>query len=81
MAEEIAADYDAALFEQLRACRKILADERNVPPYVIMSDRALQEMATYFPHSRWLCCIFTASENTKSLNLEMFSTDHSHILC
>lgn len=51
MAEEIAADYDAALFEQLRACRKILADERNVPPYVIMSDRALQEMATYFPHS------------------------------
>lgn len=50
-AEQVAAAYDTALFEQLRARRKTLADANNVPPYVIMSDRALQEMATYFPHS------------------------------
>jgi ATP-dependent DNA helicase RecQ len=45
------ADYDPTLFQQLRAKRKELADADGVPPYVIFSDRALQEMATYFPHS------------------------------
>jgi ATP-dependent DNA helicase RecQ len=45
------AAYDPTLFHQLRAQRKELADTDGVPPYVIFSDRALQEMATYFPHS------------------------------
>ncbi len=45
------AAYDRQLFEQLRARRKELADTASVPPYVIFSDRSLQEMATYFPHS------------------------------
>ena len=45
------AAYDRQLFEQLRTRRKELADAANVPPYVIFSDRSLQEMATYFPHS------------------------------
>ena len=45
------AAYDRQLFEQLRTKRKELADTANVPPYVIFSDRSLQEMATYFPHS------------------------------
>ena len=45
------ARYDLGLFEQLRAKRKELADAERVPPYMIFSDRALQEMATYFPHS------------------------------
>ena len=45
------AAYDRQLFEQLRTRRKELADTANVPPYVIFSDRTLQEMATYFPHS------------------------------
>lgn len=43
--------YDTALYEQLRQKRKALADEGNVPPYIIFSDRSLVEMATYFPHS------------------------------
>ena len=45
------AGYDRQLFELLRTQRKELADAADVPPYVIFSDRALQEMATYFPHS------------------------------
>ena len=45
------AAYDHQFFEQLRTKRKELADTANVPPYVIFSDRSLQEMATYFPHS------------------------------
>jgi len=41
--------YDEELFEHLRKKRKDLADEFNVPPYVIFSDRSLTEMATKYP--------------------------------
>ena len=37
--------YDEALFEQLRALRKRLADEAGVPPYVVFGDNALLLMA------------------------------------
>ncbi|MFT4614278.1 MAG: ATP-dependent DNA helicase RecQ [Bacteroidia bacterium] len=40
---------DAVLFEALRACRKALADEQGVPPYVIFHDRSLQEMCALLP--------------------------------
>jgi ATP-dependent DNA helicase RecQ len=43
--------HDAGLFEALRGLRRELADAANVPPYVIFSDRALVEMATYFPQT------------------------------
>ncbi|WP_395344464.1 DNA helicase RecQ [Ningiella sp. W23] len=42
---------DQDLVMQLKVLRKRLADEANVPPYAIFSDRSLQEMAYYFPHS------------------------------
>jgi ATP-dependent DNA helicase RecQ len=45
------ATYEPALFEQLRALRRELADENNVPPYVVFSDRSLAEMASYLPQS------------------------------
>ncbi len=45
------ADFDAALFEQLRAKRVDLATAAQVPPYVVFSDRALVEMATFFPQT------------------------------
>ncbi len=45
----IATDYDAELFEELRALRKQLADATGVPPYVIFGNTSLQEMATYYP--------------------------------
>lgn len=41
-----------ALFERLRALRKRLADEQNVPPYVVFTDSTLQEMAAEKPANR-----------------------------
>ena len=38
------AGYNRQLFQQLRTKRKELADAASVPPYVIFSDRSLQEM-------------------------------------
>lgn len=40
---------DAKLFEWLKVLRKQLADEGNVPPYVIFSDKSLKEMAIHMP--------------------------------
>jgi len=42
---------DEALFERLRALRKTLADERDVPAYIIFSDVALRQMARSYPAS------------------------------
>jgi ATP-dependent DNA helicase RecQ len=39
------------LVARLKAERKKSADKANVPPYAIFSDRSLQEMAYYLPHS------------------------------
>jgi ATP-dependent DNA helicase RecQ len=47
----VSPDHDAALFNQLRAKRKELADAADLPPYTIFHDRTLVEMATYFPQS------------------------------
>ena len=41
-----------ALFERLRELRKRLADEANVPPYVVFSDSTLLEMAAEKPANR-----------------------------
>jgi ATP-dependent DNA helicase RecQ len=40
---------DEALFESLRSLRRRLADERNVPAYVVFSDATLREMAATKP--------------------------------
>jgi ATP-dependent DNA helicase RecQ len=40
---------DAPLFEKLRALRKRLANEQNVPPYVVFSDATLVEMCRRKP--------------------------------
>jgi ATP-dependent DNA helicase RecQ len=42
---------DAGLLAIFKAERKQLADKANLPPYAIFSDRTLNEMAHYFPHS------------------------------
>lgn len=44
-------EYNTALFERLRELRKRIADERNVPPFVIFHDRTLREMARLMPHT------------------------------
>jgi len=45
-------EHDVSLFRLLRDKRTELAEEQDVPPYVVFSDRALVEMATYFPQSK-----------------------------
>lgn len=41
--------YDGELFELLKGLRKKVGKEKNLPPYVIFSDVALEEMATVYP--------------------------------
>ena len=43
---------EAALFDRLRALRKQLADERNVPAYVVFPDATLRQMASLRPRSK-----------------------------
>ncbi|WP_174616444.1 DNA helicase RecQ [Virgibacillus ihumii] len=45
------ADYREDLFAALRKRRKEMADERNVPPYVLFSDATLKELSRYFPET------------------------------
>ncbi|MCS1412101.1 MAG: ATP-dependent DNA helicase RecQ [Verrucomicrobia subdivision 3 bacterium] len=45
-------DYDDGLFQKLREIRKQLADEKNVPNYIIFSDVTLRQIAKHFPQSR-----------------------------
>ena len=42
---------DETLFERLRELRKKLADERDVPAYIVFSDVALRQMARNYPES------------------------------
>jgi ATP-dependent DNA helicase RecQ len=42
---------DELLFEKLRLLRKQLADERDVPAYIVFSDVALRQMARDYPAS------------------------------
>ncbi|MDH5389371.1 MAG: DNA helicase RecQ [Gammaproteobacteria bacterium] len=44
-------DTDKVLWEALRTCRKALADEADVPPYVIFHDATLMEMVERQPQT------------------------------
>lgn len=46
------ADYHPDLFATLRTLRKRMADEQNVPPYVLFSDATLKELSRYFPETK-----------------------------
>ena len=45
-------DYDRGLFELLRDVRRVIAEERGVPPYVVFGDASLVQMAYFLPQSR-----------------------------
>ena len=45
----MAADVDVALWEALRDCRRLFAEDQGVPPYVIFHDSSLQEMCVKLP--------------------------------
>ncbi len=42
-------DIDVGLWEALRECRRELAEQQGVPPYVIFHDRTLQELCVVLP--------------------------------
>ncbi|TGE10619.1 DNA helicase RecQ [Hymenobacter fodinae] len=44
-----AAGHDETLFDMLKALRKKIAQQKNLPPYVLFQDPSLKEMATTFP--------------------------------
>lgn len=44
-------EHDHGLFERLRSLRKELADREGVPPFIIFSDKTLEEMASCLPSS------------------------------
>lgn len=41
--------YEQELFETLKTLRNNIAREQNVPPYIILSDSSLLDLATYLP--------------------------------
>ncbi|MEM8938830.1 MAG: DNA helicase RecQ [Bacteroidota bacterium] len=45
------AAYDRVLFGMLKALRKDIAHQEDLPPYVIFSDPSMEEMATLYPTS------------------------------
>ena len=47
----LTADIDVALWEALRECRRLFAEELGVPPYVIFHDSSLQEMCSMLPQN------------------------------
>jgi len=49
--KEISLDYDNELLVKLKFKRKQIADQNNIPPYIIFPDKTLMEMATYFPQT------------------------------
>jgi ATP-dependent DNA helicase RecQ len=44
-------EMDVALWEVLRECRRELAGEQGIPPYIIFHDRTLQEMCVTVPQT------------------------------
>lgn len=46
------ANYETALFQELKVLRRQLADAENVPAYIVLSDATLIELASYFPHNK-----------------------------
>lgn len=43
--------YEQDLFNELKILRRTIAEQENVPPYIIFSDVTIREMSTYLPQS------------------------------
>jgi ATP-dependent DNA helicase RecQ len=44
--------YEQELLQQLKETRRQIANEENVPAYIVLSDATLMELATYLPHNK-----------------------------
>ncbi len=66
-----------ALWERLRARRRELAAEQNVPPYVVFGDVTLREMVTYRPRdAAELACL----TGVGAVKLERYAEDFLRVL-
>lgn len=50
--KQVNSQVNPELFDRLSGIRKTLADEQNIPPYIIFSDNSLQQMAIDKPKTR-----------------------------
>ncbi len=64
-------NYDKTLFVRLKHLRKVLAEENDVPPYVVFSDATLVDMASKLPTSTDAMLDISGVGNTK---LERYGT-------
>ena len=71
------ADEDLPLWEALRACRQSLADEHNVPAYVIFHDRTLHEMLTVRPQTEGEMLSVSGIGQT---NLDRYGADFLNVI-
>ena len=69
---------DQELWDELRECRKYLAEEHNVPPYVIFHDATLKEMLDMMPMSGSELLTLTGVGDSK---LEKYGADFIEIIC
>ena len=69
---------DQELWDELRECRKFLAEENNVPPYVIFHDATLREMLEVMPMSGSELLTITGVGDSK---LEKYGGDFIDIIC
>ena len=60
MQKSFGGNYDRKLFAKLRKLRKAIADEENIPPYVVFNDATLIEMAEQSPLTPARCSASTA---------------------
>jgi ATP-dependent DNA helicase RecQ len=66
------------LWQALRECRKDLADEHGVPPYVIFHDAALQEMLECRPMSKIEMLAISGVGESK---LDKYGTEFIEVIC
>ena len=71
-AQHAVAEEDLPLWEALRECRQSLAEEHNVPAYVIFHDRTLHELITARPQSEAAMLAVSGVGQTK---LERYGAD------
>jgi ATP-dependent DNA helicase RecQ len=69
---------DQELWDELRECRKYLAEEHNVPPYLIFHDATLKEMLDIMPMSRSELLTITGVGERK---MEKYGADFVEIIC
>ncbi|MEK7103711.1 MAG: RQC domain-containing protein, partial [Patescibacteria group bacterium] len=65
------------LFQELRSLRKKLAEERNVPPFVIFNDKSLLEMTEHMPQDK---DSFSKISGVGAQKLESFGTEFMKVI-